>query len=60
VLARLHDELTKAVASSDMRERLASAALEPAPNTPEQFRKMIRSELERWRRVMKEAHIKQE
>jgi tripartite-type tricarboxylate transporter receptor subunit TctC len=60
VLARLHHELTKAVASSDMRERLASAALEPAPNTPEQFRKMIAGELERWRRVMKDAHIKQE
>jgi tripartite-type tricarboxylate transporter receptor subunit TctC len=60
VLQRLHAELTKAVASPDMRERLASAALEPAPNTPEQFRKMIAGELERWRRVMKEAHIKQE
>ncbi|MGZ9037845.1 MAG: tripartite tricarboxylate transporter substrate binding protein [Burkholderiales bacterium] len=60
VLKKLHDELTKAIASPDMRERLATAALEPAPNTPEQFRKMIASELERWARVMKQAGLKQE
>ena len=60
VLQRLHEELTKAIASSDMRERLASGALEPAPNTPEQFKKLIATEVQRWQRVMKEAHIKQE
>jgi tripartite-type tricarboxylate transporter receptor subunit TctC len=43
-----------------MRERLATAALEPAPNTPEQFRKLIAEELQRWARVMKEAGIRQE
>jgi tripartite-type tricarboxylate transporter receptor subunit TctC len=60
VLKRLHDELTKAIASSDMRERLAAGALEPAPNTPDQFRKMIAAELVRWQKVVKEAGIRQE
>ena len=60
VLNKLHAELMRAVAAPDMRERLASAALEPAPNTPEQFRKLIAAELERWARVMKEAGIRQE
>lgn len=60
VLKRLHDELTHAIAAPDMRERLANAALEPAPNTPEQFRKMIAAELQRWAQVMKKAGIKQE
>ena len=60
VLKRLHDELIRAVAAPDMRERLATAALEPAPNTAEQFRKMIAEELQRWQRVMKEAGIRQE
>jgi tripartite-type tricarboxylate transporter receptor subunit TctC len=60
VLKRLHDELTRAIASPDMRERLAAGALEPAPNTPEQFRKMIANELERWARVIKDAGIRQE
>ncbi|MGH9577589.1 MAG: Bug family tripartite tricarboxylate transporter substrate binding protein, partial [Terriglobales bacterium] len=60
VLKRLHDELTRAIASPDMRERLAAGALEPAPNTPEQFRRMIEDELQRWRRVIQEAGIQQE
>jgi tripartite-type tricarboxylate transporter receptor subunit TctC len=60
VLKRLHDELTRAIASSDMRERLAAGALEPAPNTPDQFRKMIAAELARWRKVVKDAGIRQE
>jgi tripartite-type tricarboxylate transporter receptor subunit TctC len=60
VLKRLHDELTRAIASPDMRERLAAGALEPAPNTPEQFRKMIAGELQRWARVIKDAGIRQE
>ena len=60
VLQRLHTELTRAINAPDMRQRLASAVLEPAPTTPEQFRKMIAAELQRWSRVMKEAGIKQE
>ena len=60
VIRRLHAELTRAVAAPDMRERLASAALEPAPNTPEQFKKLIVGELQRWKNVMKDAGIKPE
>lgn len=60
VIEKLHVELVRAIKAPDMRQRLANAALEPAPNTPEEFRKMIASELQRWQRVMKEAGIKQE
>ena len=60
ILKRLHAELTRAIASPDMHERLAAGALEPAPNTPEQFRKMIENELQRWARVIKDAGIRQE
>jgi tripartite-type tricarboxylate transporter receptor subunit TctC len=60
VIKRLHDEIARAVASPDMVERLAASALEPAPNTPEQFRKMVEGELQRWARVIKDAGIRQE
>jgi tripartite-type tricarboxylate transporter receptor subunit TctC len=60
VIKRLHEELSRAVAAPDMRERLATAALEPAPNTPEQFKKLIVDELQRWKNVMKDAAIKPE
>lgn len=60
VIRRLHEEITRAVNSPEMRERLAASGLEPAPNTPEQFRKMIADELQRWARVIKDAGIKPE
>lgn len=60
VIKKLHEELVGAIATPDMRARLANAALEPAPNSPEQFRKLIATELQRWKRVMKEAGIQQE
>jgi tripartite-type tricarboxylate transporter receptor subunit TctC len=60
VIKRLHDELMKAIASPDMRERLAAGALEPAPNSPEEFRRMIAAELQRWAQLIKEAGIRQE
>ena len=60
VIRRLHDELMRAIASPEMRERLAAGALEPAPNTPEQFRQMIANELQRWAEVIKNAGIRQE
>lgn len=43
-----------------MRERLAAGGLEPAPNTPDEFRSMIAGELQRWAQVVKEAGIRQE
>ena len=60
VIKRLHDEITRAIASPDMRERLAQSALEPAPNTPEEFRKMVANEVQRWTRVIRDAGIRQE
>ena len=60
VVAKLHAELARALKSDDMRQRLASAALEPAPNTPDQFRQMLVAELQRWQRVRQDAGIKQE
>jgi tripartite-type tricarboxylate transporter receptor subunit TctC len=50
----------RTIASADMRERLAAGALEPSPTTPEQFRRMIEDELQRWAKVIKDAGIRQE
>jgi tripartite-type tricarboxylate transporter receptor subunit TctC len=60
VIKRLHEALMKAIAAPDLRERLASGGLEPAPNTPEEFSRMIAAELQRWTQVIREAGIKQE
>ena len=60
VIQRLHQELSRAIASPDMRERLTTSGLEPAPITPDQFSRMIVAEVEKWRRVAKESGIRQE
>ncbi|MEN3353241.1 MAG: hypothetical protein V7640_1399 [Betaproteobacteria bacterium] len=60
IIKRLHEELTRAIASPEMRERLTTSGLQPAPVSPEQFRKNIAAEVERWKRVVKESAIRQE
>lgn len=60
VVKRLNDEIHRAVSAPDFRERLAASALDPAANTPEQFRKMVEAEIVRWKGVVKSAGIRQE
>ena len=60
VIRRLHQEIVRAIETRDMRDRLAAAGLEPAPVTPEQFRKNILAEVENWKRVVRESGIRQE
>jgi tripartite-type tricarboxylate transporter receptor subunit TctC len=60
ILQRLYDEAARAIALSDVRERLASAALEPVPQSPDQFRALIDVELKRWAQVINDANIKTE
>ena len=60
VIKRLYDEVARALAAPDMAERLAVSGLEPGGNTPEQFRKKIEEELQRWARVIKDAGLRPE
>lgn len=60
VIKRLHDEIHRAIASPDMRDRLANAGLEPAPNSPDEFRAMVVREIKRWVGVVKDAGIQQQ
>jgi len=49
--------MKKAVANAEFVKHLGVLGLEPASSTPEEFRDMIRTELERWTRVIREAGI---
>ena len=60
VIAKLHSEITSALASADVRERFAALAVEPRTNTPEQFRALVESDLARWAKVVRDAGIKPE
>ena len=53
----------KAVKDSEDNEAIKKAAdelTEVATSTPEEFRKMVENEIQRWTRVIKDAGIRQE
>ncbi|HTP96927.1 MAG TPA: tripartite tricarboxylate transporter substrate binding protein [Burkholderiales bacterium] len=60
IVGRVNQELNKALASADLKERLEAAGVEPMPSTPERFAAFIRSEAVRFAKVIKDAGIKGE
>ncbi len=60
IVAKLNTDYTRALRSPDVSERLNSMAAEPAPNTPEQFAAFIRSETEKWAKVVRATNMKAE
>ena len=57
-IERLHSELAKAAAAPETRRRLEALGVEVADMGPEEFRAHIRSELQRWAKVVRDAGIK--
>jgi tripartite-type tricarboxylate transporter receptor subunit TctC len=57
VVSVWNSEVAKIVKSKDMQERLTSEGIEPAGGPPQQFLDAIRRDVEKWRRVVKEAKI---
>jgi tripartite-type tricarboxylate transporter receptor subunit TctC len=57
IVQRLHGEIIKLLGGAELRERLLAQGMEPGGNTPEQFAAFIRSEIDKWRRLVKNANI---
>jgi tripartite-type tricarboxylate transporter receptor subunit TctC len=60
IIARLHAEAVKALQSDDMKEKLALDGAQPVGSSPAEFAALIRSELEKWTRVARDAQIPQQ
>lgn len=60
LVQRLHTEISKAVSSQVVVERLAHQASEPSLRTPEQFREFIKTEHDKYERIVKAVGIKPE
>jgi tripartite-type tricarboxylate transporter receptor subunit TctC len=60
IVQRLNVESIKALQSADVRERFASQGVDPISGTPEQFAALMKSELEKWRRVVAASGTKVE
>jgi len=58
IVAKLHDELAKIGALPEIRERLEKIGFSPVLNTPEAFGARIRSEMEKWGKVVHAANLK--
>jgi tripartite-type tricarboxylate transporter receptor subunit TctC len=57
VVALLNQQVNKALASEEVRARLAAEGAEATPATPQAFGQLIASEIPRWERVIKRARI---
>jgi len=58
IVARLNAEIAKVLARADTRERFAAQALEPGSMSAEQYGDYIKSEAEKYGRLIREAGIK--
>ncbi len=58
IVKRMNAELTAVLKSPDIVEKLATQAVEPHPTSPEQFAALIRSELEKWSKVIRASGVK--
>jgi tripartite-type tricarboxylate transporter receptor subunit TctC len=55
IIARLHAETVKALGAMDLQERMAQNGAEPASVTPEQFAALIKDELPKWAKAVKDS-----
>jgi tripartite-type tricarboxylate transporter receptor subunit TctC len=58
VVAKLHDAVAAALAEPDMRDKLIRSGAVPASTSTADFAQLMRDELERWGRVVREKNIK--
>jgi tripartite-type tricarboxylate transporter receptor subunit TctC len=57
IVKRLHDELQKALAMPDLKQRLSAEAVELMPMSTEQFASFVAADFARYQRVVKERKI---
>ena len=58
VIARLNAEFNKALKQSELAKRLGDEGADPAGGTPEQFAALIKDEIPRWGKVVRDSGAK--
>jgi len=57
VVAKVHEEMTRALANPEFSKHVDTIGMVPAGGTPNELREWIRSEIARWTKVVREAGI---
>ena len=57
IVKRWNQEVAKSLQTEEMKKRLAADGVEPAGGSPEQFLDVIARDVEKWKKVVKEARI---
>jgi tripartite-type tricarboxylate transporter receptor subunit TctC len=60
VIDRLNAEIHKILATEEMKKRFSDFGAEPSPTTPEAFNALVKNEIAKWSKVIKNANIKPE
>lgn len=58
IIAMLHSEIVRIIATPDVKERLPTLGFDPVASTPDEFANRIKLEVETWARVIRAANIK--
>ena len=58
VTGKLNAELLKVIAAPDVKERMSGLGMEVAGGTPEEFGALVKSDIAKWAKVIREAGIK--
>jgi tripartite-type tricarboxylate transporter receptor subunit TctC len=57
IVSKLHGALVEVLKSPDVVQRLGADGSTPVGSTPEQFSAHIKSEIAKWKKLVKEAHL---
>ena len=55
IVLKLHGEIARAIDTPEMKERFLALGVEPAASTPEQLASLVREDLVRWARIVKDS-----
>jgi tripartite-type tricarboxylate transporter receptor subunit TctC len=55
IIAKLNGEIAKLLRAPDVQQLLASSGMDPSPTTPEEFGAYLKSEYEKWGKVVRDS-----